>query len=654
MVHVKHRVIRAPIPATRDPFINTPLIRVFPDSTTGAERFWTSTWNSNEGTTAVLIDEHGGHEIHRFKPPHFGFYSAVAVDADTLWLCGDLSRVVRYTPGSRKLEVFDTGAPSALVFNGMIHDRPTGKLMAMAYTGGVPHAFTFDIRKRKAVFSGPTRTPGLYMRCSHSVGDGTWASVQHLPGQELLYWDPRTDRFEGHTLTPTMDSENVVATTYFLLRQRIPGVEGWCVYVPTLGWFELRRRRFVKAGPRPEREMTWMGRWKGFAFGVANVERAVATVGLWDLKTGKVREVCRISDCPLQNVNFTRSGAVVSVSLYGQFARHDLLTGQLQSSRVLDADARGSIDCMTRVGGDRVLGTTFITQRFWTLNLRSGRGDDLGRAAPGVGEIMKLCKVGTRVYMAAYTGSELVEYDPARSARFPENPRVVATPKDAMRPVAMIPVGRFVFYASNAPYGRLGCTLTRYDTRTGEARTRQDPSPNLAIRSLAYDARAKRLVAGTTVEADCGSAKPRARTVRVLTIDPGTLEVVQSASLPEGVHTVTVVCAIGGGRWMCLASGGAGGSRLFDVSLRKLAVPAESAWRALPAGLGAMAPTRSPGIVVAGAREGIQLWDLRTLTFVRSLTGKDGAHTHFHVDGDDVIYNDRSTVTLLEGCLRGL
>ena len=650
----KPRVVTAPIPPTRDPFINTPLIRVAPDPKTGAERFWTSTWNANEGGTAVLIDEFGAHTVHKFKPPHFGFYSAVSVDTETLWLCGDLSRLVRYNFVTRKMDVYETGAPSALVFNGMTFDKASGKLFTATNTPKGPHAVAFDTRKLKVTFMGPTNVPGLYTRHSFPVGDGTWATINHLPGTELTYWNPKTDAISAVNITPTMDTDDLNGTTYLLLRDKIAGVDGDCVYIPSLGWFDPRKRKFIKQGPRPERERTWMGRWKNFAFGAGNIERGPAIISLWDLNTGKVRDVCSIHDTPLQTVNYTKSGAVVAVSIAGVFSRRDLNTGELLGSRTIDATGLGAIDCLARVAPDRVLGTTFITQRFWEVNLRTKKGEDLGRAAPGVGEIMKLCKVDGKIYMAAYTGGELVEYDPKLPARYPENPRVVATPPGAMRPVSMISVGPRVFYSSTMHYGYLGCVLARYDTKTGVAKSANDPLPTHAIRTLGFDHGAKLLVTGTSIHADCNSCPPKAKSGTVTTIDPETLKVVHSAPLPAGIEQVYVVCAIGGGKWVCVTPGRGGKpGAMFEIAAKKPVIPDEAKWRPLPV-LGPMMPTRTEGVVVVRTSEGLQLWDLRKPKMVRQLGPKASAGWHFHVEDDDILCNDPTKVYVLDGVLRGV
>ncbi len=106
------RVLKAAISGSPGPFINTPLLRLTPDPGTGLDRFWISTWNSNEGSLAALVDESGRHRIYRFgSPRHPGFYSAVQEDDDTLWLCGWLSEVVRFSLRTGYRTDVPAGAP---------------------------------------------------------------------------------------------------------------------------------------------------------------------------------------------------------------------------------------------------------------------------------------------------------------------------------------------------------------------------------------------------------------------------------------------------------------------------------------------------------------------------------------------------------------
>lgn len=545
------RIITAPIPATRDPFINTPLIRLTPDKKTGAERFWISTWNSNQGSTAALVDEQGASRIYRFKPPHSGFYSAVQADDDTLWLCGSLDRVVRFTLSSGKVESFPTGSLGGLVFQGMVLDKPTGKLLASSFMHSdmATHAFVFDTRNLKPVANVKLPTKGHYPCFSFPNGDGTHSLLHHLPGDHVVRWDPRTDSFSETLTTPEIDIHSTESTTYTLAAD-----ERGRRYFPGKGWFNPATRAIEKDGPKPRREMTWIDR-HGDEYIGCNWSPGEIKVGAWNIHTGDVRSICTIADAAAHSFNITRSGKVVSVNIYGVFEKFDIATGAMECSRVLDADAIGSVDCMTRLDKHTVLGTPFITQRFWTLNLKTKKGQDAGRAAPGAGEIMRLCRANAgKVYMAAYTGAELTEFDPAKPARFPENPRVVTAAPGGMRPVAIATDGRIVWYACSKHYGNLGSVITRYDTKTGNAQHAVNPLGDFQVQSLFYEKKTRTLIAGSTIHADCASATPTQKTGIVARFNADTLDVLARRPAPGGSPDANVLGPISATTWLAIAT----------------------------------------------------------------------------------------------------
>ena len=222
-----------------------------------------------------------------------------------------------------------------------------------------------------------------------------------------------------------------------LTSRRISDVEGRR-YLPELGWFDPGKWRLDGRGPRPGKEMTWFARQGDTAFGAEDLKGAAA-IHEWDMKTGCVRHVCDMPDSQIHSCNLTRSGRIVAVNVYGVFYRFDAMRGALELTRVLPTDAVSYVDCLCRMDEDRLLGTTFITQRFWEANIKTGHGMDCGRAAPEWGEVTQTWKVGRKVYMAAYIGGELVEYDPSTPPRYPENPRVQRGPATAGSPLRAMP-----------------------------------------------------------------------------------------------------------------------------------------------------------------------------------------------------------------------
>ena len=597
-------VKRIPIPKTRDPFVNTPLLPVGPDKQ-GRERFWMTTLNRTVGCLGALVNAAGEQRIYRFAKEHIGFYSAVAEDADTLWLCCWLDTVVRFRISTGKYEAFSTGAPNALCFQGMIFDRPSGKLFMAAYPPPRTVAFSFDTRTKKSVQVFENIAPAHYMRFSFPNGDGSYTGVLHIPGLDLIRWDPRSETVEHQTIQKQLD----VKTEGWQYYDFISDVRGrW--YFPAHGWFDPLKRTFDAQGPRPEREASWFERRGHVAYGVA-YEPSCAPVLKWDLATDAVKTICTLPDTNVSMVRLTGTGKLVCISRYGRFSRYDAESGALEITRELPADAVGHVDCLCRIDKDRLLGTPFITQRFWEVNLRTKKGLDCGRAAPGGGEVLKTWKKNGKIYMAAYTGGELVEYDPRQHPNFPDNPRVVADPPHGMRPVAGAENGSLLYYACSAPYGVLGSVLTRYDTRSGETLYTNDPLPQQQIRALAYVKRGNALLCGTTFHADCESCPPATRTCYLARLGAADLKVQERVPAPEGTVTVAIPGPLDKDHWLVIFEGQRDGKDFWKwcaVSPQDLKLPAWDQLHDLMDGCKQTEFSGKPGRFALRFKDRVELW----------------------------------------------
>ena len=327
------KILRAPIPKTREPFINTPLVPL------GDGRFWISSVNRTCGALGVVVTGTGQHRLYKFAPRHATFYGAAAESPETLWLCGDSSRVVRLDLRTGNYAEFSTGAPEYLIFQGLAVDHATGKLFGAAATG----AFVFDFRARQPVKVYPPPGGARYSRFNVANGDGTYSIGMEIPEAAVLRWDPVAETVEYQKVTT--------------LQGRALGLE-----------------------KLPEREMTWFAKRGANVWGIA----APSTVHVWDRDTGQIRALLSLPDSSEHNLALA-DDKLIAVTRYGEFRRYDALTGALEISKPLPTDAVGHVDCVCRIDKDRLLGTPFITQRFWEVNLRTKRGRDCGKAAPGGG-----------------------------------------------------------------------------------------------------------------------------------------------------------------------------------------------------------------------------------------------------------------------------
>jgi hypothetical protein len=587
-------------PLLPGPFVNTRLLPVGRGED-GVLRFWISTYNATSGALGILADERGRIRRYDLGAEHASAYAAAAQDPHTLWLCGKLSTILKLDLKSGRVRAFPTGAEPGLCHAGMALDHQTRRLLVTSRTGEGRVGVSFDLRSHRATLL-KNQWPSLYSYNALPCGPGQWVMVMYFPGQ-LLRWDATT---QATSLSKVDISDVPLNVLYQLLHD-----ERWGWYLPGKGWYDAPRDALRPDGPRPAREMMWFGRQGDTAVG-AQVIDGQMQVCTWDLGSGEVRELMRVPDMQLLNVALTPSGHVATMSIYGEWRVTNLADQGLRLSRPSPSLSRHGAMCLRRVDQRRLLGTTFITQRFWMADLATGKSWDCGRAAPGTGQITQTCRIGKRIYMAAYTGGELMEFDPDRPAAFPTNPRVVAGMPLALRPVAIIHHGPIIWYACSRKYGVLGSVLLRYDTRSGEASWVVDPLGPRQVLSLAYDRARHALICGSSIHGDQAMAQPSVRQSMLASLDADTLAPRVQREGPT--LRVQVVGWLGRERLLCLdmADDRSNATVIDARTLEPVEAP-------LP-GLLAEAPAGAPWPLVAAPRLGhfvlsreqrLELHDLR-------------------------------------------
>lgn len=519
------KIEKFPVPHTRDPFVNTPLIRAGFDPDNGEERFWISTWNDNVGCLGALVTPGGNCRIYRFEKQDglicCGAYSAHLTDNDTLWLISDLQAFVKLDLPSGEYEIYKTGAPSGLVFPGMQYDKKTNKLFAGSFIPPDLHAVSFDINTKTAkVFTNFSRAST--MRGGFPIGDGTYGLCVHLNESAVYKWDPVSD-----TLTKMADfnCENINAMTTIACDQ-----EGRH-YIHGKGW--MRPDGSFDTDSVSDEELLFFGCVGDIVYGIRDTD-----VCTWNSKSGEISTLFTASDNA--KYNLTRDGNIIGVSLGGELTLHSP-DGKLLARTPLASDSPNCVDCMIRINDELILGTPFISQRFWLMNTETGDGVDAGRAAPGGGEVLQAWTLNGLVYMASYTQGILSEFDPKKPINFPKNPKIVCEPKHSMRPVAHVIIGDDAFYSSNHEYGLLGCEITKYNARLGKAEYSEDPIPGHALTSMCATPDQNSIVCGTTYEADCSTAPPLSHDCYIVELCPKTLEIRSMVKTPDGLRRAGVV-----------------------------------------------------------------------------------------------------------------
>lgn len=646
------KTLRVKLPKSRDPFVNAQLRTLGVDKL-GRERFWSSSVNGSQGSTGVVVTEDG--ECRRYvlgKPSINYCYSAGLEGENALWLSVGLSKVARLDLRTGAYRLFDTGAPGAFVCCGAAFDPDTGKFFSLGSSDPEgATAVAFDTRTKRAAVH-RNATPDHYMYACHRLPDGAYAGLVVGPGASLVRWNPKAE---------TLSFVRVVepGTKSPLLGQSHPRCvtdEQGRIYLSGHGWYDLVMRTFVDTGmPRPEREANWTVRQGRLVLGSETDHLGEATVYAWDLDTGKVRRLTNLPACYAENIALTRRGKIVSLNIYGEFRRHDLESGRLELFRRLPTDAVNFAEHILRLDRGRLIGSYFITQRFWQIDLKTGKGEDLGRAAPGGGQVQNFWKIGQKVYFTSYTTGSLLEYDPSQASRFPENPCVVAEPPHSMRPVAFADDGRNLYYACNAPGSQLGGCVTRYDTRTGLAIHRVSPIPDQAVWSMWLDRRRGELLAHTSFRSDANACPPTSEITWHLRLRAEDLSVVEKIPLPPTNHASGILGPLDDKRLLGIYWYAEAGQErkpyLGTAEIGRFLPPETRVLRPRPADWIGVHYAGRPGLFVVRRPDRVELWNLRDDWKCVGLLRKDSGVHGVYVQGHSVYLLRARDVMILEDVL---
>ena len=235
---------------------------------------------------------------------------------------------------------------------------------------------------------------------------------------------------------------------------------------------------------------------------------------------------------------------VCAVSLPGMTYRYDLRTGEKDT---LDLEATGymAVHAFCPVPQkDLILGAPFINQRFWSIDMKTGEGRDLGRGAPGGGQINQIVwdEATDRALLTSYTTTSVTSYDPADTAAWPENPVLIGSARHEgqMRPKEAVHDGRHVWMVTSPEYGTHGGALCRIDPQTKEFLVWRDIVENQTIMSLVVDTDRRRVICSSEIFADCNSAPPITTTAEMVAFDMDSLSVTARQILAEDVSSLRV------------------------------------------------------------------------------------------------------------------
>lgn len=630
-----------PKPKTDDPFINCRLVSLG-CGRDGVERFTISSLNMETGARTLVLDEDGRCRTYTWPGPmrpRF-CYGAAAGSRGTVWLGGGAAS----GPCLYRLELSSGTtrhypAPAGhFITSGMAYDPATRKV----FTGCGSAMVSFDTARGRyvRVYSQDEMGPCHFHYFHWRNRDGSYGFLMQTPGLSYVRWYPREERIGVEVLIEDPRHPALSSLSHGL-------VSGGRVYLPHLGWLDGLTGRIERHPHPPREEAAWFGAIGGFVLGAQTQPTGDCRLLRWDARSGEVRAMATLPDQQGQAIALTRSGRVLAVDLTGTVRRFDARTLELQQTVRHEHRSAHAGHVVCPAGRDLIVGAPFITQGFWILDTRTGRGTDAGRAAGSFGQIDDALFVGGKVYFSAYGGGQLTEFDPRRPAAWPRNPRLVAKNDQGQHGAGMTTDGRVVWAAFRPRYGTLDGAMIRYDTRTGEARYRNAAIRNQHVLHPQWDPATRRLVAGTSFLSDAGTAVPTRDQVYAVVLDPIGMEVIKRAPAPRGLTQLAAVGPLGGRRWLMRGSDGRVG--VFDEA--SCCFDADAELKPLPDGTQSLLSAGTPGLFLVATRRALRLWDWERDTFRDLAEHRAGLVRRWWVHGRSVYGDCVRTVAVLENVL---
>ncbi len=521
-----------PIPKTRNPFVNNNLTFCGKDKN-GNNRYWISSVNNVSGPMGLVVTSRGDYKIIEFdcqkiqrSDPDMSYYPAVYVGDDTVYLASSLAEISSINIETGEYHRYSTSADKAIVFAGMNFDATTGKILfsGVEYGKGMC-SVSFDIKSKtsKLFYS----DQGFYCFEGFDNGDGTQTQTFYCYGDDKpsfvhMKWNPKAD-----TLTKYM----VVKRP--LYRKFIFDEQGR-VYYGSLGWLDAVAEKLVSGPFCGDDDICFFYSDYNTAFGtrVFN-DLGVTKVYKWQIKQNILTHIFTVPHAQPNVFEMTEDGYILAVNMYAELFLFDKDGNQILYKEI-EANSVGLTDTCVRVNDTTLLGTPFITQRFWLADTVSHNGFDAGRAAPNEGEVLMTWNVDGKVYMAGYNTGALTEFDIAKPINFPQNPRVIVEPKSALRLTCGIKVGSSVFYACSRKNGLHGTVAVKHDAKIDKTEVLVDILHGQQFYSMLYNKKRNVLVAGTTFYADGFIQKPICDNVCLAVVSVEPFKLLNVYEMPKG------------------------------------------------------------------------------------------------------------------------
>jgi outer membrane protein assembly factor BamB len=539
------------IPETLLPFVNTEIAEIEVD---GRLHLVSSTWGGRNFGRIYLFDPDTGRSIWRRLPDAVGrtggaYMLRTGPDGRLYIGCGEGSLVV-YDPEADRFEVLIRGQMSGITWGGCV----TNSLVVWSASPG--DACVYDWRQRRLLKTfRPLDSEQPPARYGHNVlecPDGKVLLGMNVPQARLVLLDLVT--LTSKSCTPeVLKGRTSTGSLTFLDAGRLALLSNNELLILGYPSLELNRRISPPAGRQLGRICLVGGVIYGLSWPDGDLYHLNHAEGSnWEF----LREHFVGEESAILHVLADRY--VCALTPFGRYLRYDTRGGEVFESEL---DSTGPMDthaiCVVPQIR-RVFGAPYINQRFWDIDLETGRGRDLGRAAPGGGEIccMVWDQATARLVMASYTTCTLTTFDPKAPVSWPDNPRVLGrVGHEQMRPIGLVHDGRFVWLVSSAKYGLLGGALSRIDPQKGEIRVWRNIVPNQMPVSLVADSAGRRIYFATDVHGDCDSVPPTEQTAQLVVFDMDSLTIDRQQTVSDQAETLRLLAMFPTGRILGLAIG---------------------------------------------------------------------------------------------------
>lgn len=540
---------RYSIPPTRLPFVNTEIAEI---KVAGQVRLVSSIWGGKNGGRIYIFDPNTGKSVCRYLPDGIpGAYMLQTGPDGRLYLgCGNGSLAV-YDPKADRFKVLVSGKMRGITWGGCVTDS------LVVFSANPGHACVYNWRKRKLlrVFKplDSAKPTALYAHSVLECPDGKILLGVNAPQARFILLDPVTLKAESHT-PAVLRGQTWTRCLTFLDTGRLALSCNNEILVLRYPSFELSRRIAAPAG-------RGLGRF-------CLLRRHIYAIGsggdLYRINPGGAK-----SKWELVSKRFIDDGFgailhalsdryVCAITSAGRFMRYDTRSRKV-FRRNLNSTGRMETQAMCVVPQiGKAFGAPYINQRFWEMDLTTGRGRDLGRAAPGGGQIncMVWDEATERLLMGSYTTCTVTAFDPKASVSWPDNPRVLAkVGHEQMRPKSMVHDGRDVWMTSSAKYGRLGGALSRINPRTGKIRVWRNIVHNQTPGRLVINPAARQVYFATGIQADGGSAPPTERTAQLVAFNIDTLKIDRRQTVREGADMLCLMTVLPSGKVLGIDEG---------------------------------------------------------------------------------------------------